>query len=705
MSYTSRNLLTGIAFSTLFCFQVNAKQTRDIGCIVDDVADKKEEVLIGHKETKSEPALPKPCVTQTVIPFASVPPTAGTKNRIAVKNGDYEFSCGGKMKIENYIDKNTCMFNSELPDTLEYFKHCIDMNMDYAYGKEKFGYTAAEAFIELRHKGIWGKAMSAADKDVSGPGAPSIVVLDNTSLGGHSHDTSRTLVWVKEAWLQISPNAVFNASNTDYLHFLKVGWLPFELGRGIALGGVYGAGKELLGFYSYGEDKASPSILLHGQLIKDKLSYDLYYSKFEERGKSFSGNIMPVRKHELDAKPPYMRGDNKDNELFAARLQGVAFDNACGKLSLEPYVFYNIANDQYNDISPDTDTCLGSFGLNLEHAYKNFEWGGEMAFNFGQEKLHAIDKNVLVYKKDHTDGIVKAYNKFITTDVDTYRRPALANTDGRTFASQKYEVGVNDNYTVQTIGGTTFYNRNSTEYRFRPAYTNDLRGWMGVIDGAYTLKEHNLKVALAYAYASGDVNPHEKEIDKTYRGFIGLDEWYSGKRVPSVFLLDQRNSARPLSLTSDSGKYPDKDINVENDISFTDLYSLGGGATWNPVVNNKKIIINPNVLFFWRASDSKKVGSIDARGNVQPSTENASKFMGTELNTIAKCELLKDLTMYGNFAIFVPGQYYKDVAGIPLSGDFFANLDEAIQSRFHPKQFRLSYDTAYHMNIGFEYKF
>lgn len=638
------------------------------------------------------------------------PSIAGNKERIAIKNGDSTMTIGGQMKIEHFFDKNTYLFNNNLPDTLEYFKHCVDLNFDYVFGKEKFGYNAIEAYAQLRHKGVWGKAMSTADRDSGGAGAPSIVVLDGASLGGHTHDSSRTLVWMKEAWLQVSPNAIMNATNDDYLHLIKIGWVPFELGRGIALGGMYGAGKELLGLYNYGEDKATPGILLHGQIIKNRLSYDLYYSKFEERGKSFSGNVSPIRRHDLDAGMGYWRGDNKDNELFAARLQGVAVDNETyGKLNLEPYIFYNIARDQYMDINPDTDTYLGSFGLNLEHAYRNFEWGGEAAFNFGEEKLHAIDKNTIKYKKD-ANGYPRGYYTHLSTD-NSYQTQAAVDSAGKAAAAVPYAVGTNDNST-NGIPGTTYFNGNKTDDRFRPAYTNKLRGWMGVLDAAYTFKESNIKLAASYAYASGDANPHETEVNKTYKGFIGLDEWYSGKRVPSVFMLDQRLAARPLSLTANSVTLQNYDpnnttyklVDIENDISFTDLHVLGSGATWTPVVGGKKVTLNPNMLLFWRASDSKKV-VLNSNTDVQPSTDDASRFMGVELNTVAKCELLKDFILYGNFAFFVPGQYYEDVAGIPLNGDLYANLDQAMQQTFDPKLFRLAHDTAYHMNVGLEYKF
>ena len=84
--------------------------------------------------------------------------------------------------------------------------------------------------------------------------------------------------------------------------------------------------------------------------------------------------------------------------------------------------------------------------------------------------------------------------------------------------------------------------------RFRPAYKNDFDGWMAVLDAAYNLRKWNLKWAVSWGYASGDVNPHIVEKDKKYNGFVGLHEGYCGKRVQSIFLLDMRLLKRPLAL-------------------------------------------------------------------------------------------------------------------------------------------------------------
>ena len=82
----------------------------------------------------------------------------------------------------------------------------------------------------------------------------------------------------------------------------------------------------------------------------------------------------------------------------------------------------------------------------------------------------------------------------------------------------------------------------------------------------------------------------------------------------------------------------------------------------------------------------------------------ARDYMGTELNLVVKSEILKDLTLFGKFAAFFPGGYFEDMAGIPLDGDYFKKQAIPVE-QYDPRDFRLAADTAYHMNIGLEFKF
>jgi hypothetical protein len=414
------------------------------------------------------------------------------------------------------------------------------------------------------------------------------------------------------------------------------------------------------------------------------------------------------------------RGVNKDDEIIAARLKYTPIkpenNIRYGKIELEPYIFYNIGSDQYIEIEPDSSMKFGSYGLSAEYSKGNFECGAEVALNYGEEKLVAIDRNKIEIKKD-TDGyLIEQYSHFMKQSDGNYINAQV--TDATKAAAT---VGLNHkNGEIFAHNGTNYQNKGADETlvtpevyyntpladnRLRPAFTNKLDGWMAVVDAAYNFSKYNLKVAAAYAYASGDANPHELEKNKTYHGFVGENEFYSGKRVPSVFLLGERLLKCPTSLTRNSDE-------LISDLGFTDLHMPGFGVTWSPSIKNKKLSVNPNMLFYWKAKDSLKLVYTGAGTNdweASKTGEKASKFMGTELNLVVEFEFLKNLKLYARGAVFMPGGFFKDLTGMPLDDDFFSKLLKVIDTSNpiaqNSKNFRLGHDTAYHLNIGLDYKF
>ena len=72
---------------------------------------------------------------------------------------------------------------------------------------------------------------------------------------------------------------------------------------------------------------------------------------------------------------------------------------------------------------------------------------------------------------------------------------------------------------------------------------------------------------------------------------------------------------------------------------------------------NRTVSINPNVISFW---DTKSSHKIVYNGKVALVSPNMARdYMGTELNLIIKSEIIKDLTIFGKFAVFFPGGYFK----------------------------------------------
>lgn len=642
---------------------------------------------------------------------------------LTIRRGDLELGFGGRTKIEHFLQKNAYMLNKNLPDENEYFKERMSLMFDGSYGQEKYGYKAVQMYAEIRHKGVWGKALSYADKDTSasiGTGVVRFKPNDETTFGLHSHTSGKTLLWFNEAWLQFSPNAVFGDTSHDHLHFIKLGWYEFTLGRGIALGGMYGTTKEGFGLYSYPEDKGAPGINIHGTLIKDKLAYDLYYAKFEERNKGFFDSVNLEKQHIVGLKVPF-RGESKDDDFVGARIQWTPLaGTSAGSLEIEPYVFYNSADDQTVERRPDAKTQWGSYGCSLEYAYSDFEIGGETALNYGTEKLYNIDRNVA--ENENVNGmwgskysrIHTLTHPFVPTNAtDLAKAHALRTPEAMEAAHFPAQNGVDIMFPNDYVDakGDSSKAGTSTGYssglrRFRPAYNNKLRGWMCVLDGAYNIKKWNLKMALSWGYASGDANPHDVETNKTYKGFVGLHEGYCGKRVKSVLILDERLLFRP-TIISVRGKDVAK---ATPEMVFSDLQLVGAGLTWTPQCCVKDLSFNPNVIGFWKVHNIKGfiADSADLINGGHLSDKNARNYMGTEINLMSKCSLIKDLTMYANIAVFVPGAFFKDVKGVPIDG-----RDAVIQSVLEDwrnnendfTKFRLGTDTAYHVNIGFEYKF
>jgi hypothetical protein len=624
----------------------------------------------------------------------------GQKKPFEFRRGDAVLTLGGKTVNEYRFAKNAVMLNNDIPDETGHFRTTLDTSMNLAYGEKKFGHKAVEMGSTLRFKTIWGKIGHQSKTDENDE-----FKIGNAAVGAHTHTNRRSLVWIKDAWLQASLNAIFGM-NSDKVHTIKVGMFPFLLGRGITLGPIYGLGKSFLAIYNRDTDYSPTGILFSGEILKDKLWYDLYYAKFEDKSASF-GDVFNSRKEMIIGRraTPWS-GPAKDSDIVAARLRIKPFDDNKGKLEIEPYIFYNEDSDEKLELPLDSKNILGAVGASVEYSKSNFECGGEAAFNYGHELVYNIDRNIVQLKmiKYSTDpgfgSVREVYSKVKINDGssdDGELAPVNATT--------KDAVQKNTNYTNGAALSSNANYRSDTN-RFRPAYKNKYCGWMAVLDASYLFDCIDLKLSGAYGYASGDKNPHVDEVNKNYKGFVGLYELYAGKRVPSVFVLDARKIKRPLTMIENAAGEVDE-TGTDSDSSFTDLQYVGLGVSWEPEsLEKNNFKLNPNVLFFWKNHRSRKYDrALDGGSGAISTTEYASKFLGTEFNLIAQYDLLKDLSLKGAFAFFFPGGYYKDIKGAPMKGDLFNKLEVADKASLDSSKYRIGDDSAFYGQIVLEYKF
>jgi len=613
------------------------------------------------------------------------------KKPFTISSGDSELTIGASSTTEHRFAKNVVFLNSNIPDEFSYFRQTIDSKLGFAYGQNQFDHKAIEANTTLRFKTIWGKIGETGATEFN------TIKSGNAIVGSHKHISSKPLIWVKEAWLKTTLNSIFNWGS-EKLHSIKFGMFPFSLGRGISLGSVYGCSKDFLAIYSRITDYYAPGILLSGELSKDRLWYDLYYSKLEEKSASISDTFNSVKEKIVGRRTTPWRGVAKDSDLVAARLRiKPVKSDSFGELYTEPYFYYNEASDQKIEMSGDSKSVLGAIGLNSEYKKNNFEFGAEAALNYGYEQLYHLDRNAVTLRMVEVSAGVWAlqevYNKIVDTATGQIYMPVND--------TNKSTVANNTNIVNGTPLSSDASWRNASD-RYRNDYRNRYRGWFAVADASYLFESICTKFSAAAGYVSGDANPHISDADgiyraRSYNGFVTLNEFYVGKRVPSVIMLDDRHIKRPLTLIIDNNS------EVKTDSAFSDLAHIGFGFDLRPKrLEEHNLSINPNVLFYWKAHKSPKYDLTTHRAST---TEKADRYLGTEFNINGRYDLLKDLSLVGNLAFFISGQYYNDVKGAPLDSDFFNRLEKVDQASLDSANYRLGSDNAMYFRVALEYRF
>lgn len=262
---------------------------------------------------------------------------------------------------------------------------------------------------------------------------------------------------------------------------------------------------------------------------------------------------------------------------------------------------------------------------------------------------------------------------------------------------------------IGTVDGVSYFNSIN---RFTNPYSNKFKGWMFVADAAYNCNpQKTLRVAATAGYASGDknpnqdfLNPNDSAVDGDFKGFIGLQELYSGSRVQSVFLLGGTGKVpRPLAIpvsTAVADRVP------STIIGFTNLKFVGTGVHWYPGDCGRVIGIRSNMLAYWQADATNAFDRVTGKSFPDIMARN---YLGTEFNIFADVDLLKDFDTFKLFAVssvFVPGTHFKDIRGTPLNKDELKLIESNdVTGILDDNNPLLSDNLAYTLNIGIECRF
>jgi len=628
---------------------------------------------------------------------------------------------------DTFFGKNITFLNSCNPnDKILYSKHTLDLNADFAC------YDSVRARFSARNKAVWGSNEIAPTTTVS------TKILDAVGQR-HKHFLSRHIAWIREGWIEFSLNEALGLGDSGYekKHTFTLGAFPFQLGRGIALGDAYAVSPDYLGFYSDGAvDQYAFGAKISGDLVMDALSYDLYGAILDNQSNSLSKTEQKILGQEYGKLNSPQRGFGKINYAIAGRLNWIAVDDEDkGKLFVEPYFLYNSDPEQHVDFLADATSRLGTIGIATEYEGDRFEFGFDGALNFGSQKVKGWDRNVI--ELQNLNGTVREINSHVyvnvdptsaagaaVTNLDSYKAPHVSNgltaaistaaSTAKSLINNAVQDEVNNGKSIGTAAGLNAVVSipaavlpavqdqlfNATD-RFRNPYTNRYKGWMFVTDAAYFICERDVRLAATAAYVSGDQDPNSVLKDGDYRGFIGLQELYAGKRVKSAFFLGSAGKLRlPLDIPASESQTNRFGALASG---FNNLALVGAGVNWEPSDWEKSFSLNPNVLAYWQTFP-------DHAFDLETKTVNeaccARSFLGLEFNLFLKKQLMCDLYLFGVASVFVPGSHFDDVEGKPLNSAQAKILDRLDLTGYNNDPVPgLGKNVSYTFNVGFEYKF
>lgn len=639
---------------------------------------------------------------------------------------DSIFEITGRLRVESLYGQNLRFLNDENNeedpelDRIGYpGRHTLDMWFLYIYGQKSRGYDVVKFRLGLRNRGIWGSEINNLSTNST------FVKTGDAFVGDHSHAITRNIFWARELWFEAVLNDVFGWQ-TPLKHTFTMGLFPFSLGRGIALGDAFATDPDFLGYFSANAiDQFAPGFKLSGELIGKKvLAYDLYADIVDNSSATFNEVNESINAQRFGRRFKPQRGFGVFDYILAARLMWRPIDIPGKRVYLEAYGMFSHDGEQKIEFIGDAKANFFTFGLAGEFEYGNFECGFDTAFNLGRQDVFGWDRNAI--RVENRDGHLVSFFSEVFTEkpkIGEKRPPrALVTDEIRELVNSGPQGQQFNGKRIRATGSESEGKKEKTEPvlfngldRFTNPYHNDLRGAMFVCDFAYKLP-YTIKVAGTAGISTGGENPNkdlqsigESNTHRTFRGFIGEQEIYSGKRVRSIYVMSgEGRLPRVFSIPA----FDLIDGVPARTERFTNLILAGTGLQIKPKLGSVVYSIQTNMLAFWvdkrpRVFEATRLGE-EKFGPPVHVRKVLDSFLGVELNFILEAEVIKDLTFIMNSALFLPGGFFKDLKGVPLEREELAALRKLARPNqgAKVKKFpRIGNDPGFFINFAFEYRF
>ncbi len=578
------------------------------------------------------------------------------------KNGEVEFIVTGTIKNESEFDIFTTLLRDNIHDKLFYTRTTIDLIV---------ATTAPSLYskLGLRSRLFWGNhKLTTTDRKY-------LATLDALPTV-HAHAIAPTMVWVREAWVEAD---LAKLCHTDlYKQSLTIGSFSFKLGRGISLGDAYRVNPLSIDFYQDSVvDQYTWGIKWSGAIDSHFLNYDMYVTVLNNQSTDLEETNFPTRTNTFGTNnSSKVRGAGMINYIAAAHCMFTPLKSDGKLLTIDPYVMHFVDPEQKVEYLFDAKTSLTTVGFAVECVMGNLEWGFDCANNFGHQYVRGWDRN-------YVENVDKAgYSAYFYTDILTVNPLTQEATESDVAPFDPSDVayvqaiasvtpGAVSN--GQAISGTPFYNSLD---RFRDPYTTTFGGYMWVGDATVWLIPKICALSVTTGIASGDSNPNgnlldpiASSVDKTYNGFIPLQEMYAGSRVQSYFYM--ASGLVPLLSSTNIDSYFSYGVDTLSNVIF-----WGSSVKYQQKTGNNKWSIMPNMIMYWQ-DYRKKVFDVSI-GTTTDKTSSAYK--GLEANVFIQSQLSQNVSLGAGIAMFVPGPFFFENKGQPFNSGTGKELIKALKT-------------------------
>lgn len=350
-------------------------------------------------------------------------------------------------------------------------------------------------------------------------------------------ETEKFEIWMRELTLKYMPFA--NKNN-----FLQAGFLPFQLGNGFTLGNAYSVNIPVQWQYVYKQiNQFRPGIQLQIANNSNSFSATGYVGFFSPQN-----DLSPLSNPSGISLETYI--NDVARELSAPLIDwgkgqvGAIQLNICPSrkyaIHIKPYAcFLHIT--QFIEVPDDATADLQTGGIALEYKSDSFEWDFEFAQNFGDQYVHALDRNLVFnVQPDLLYNAALFYAPTVNPTVPVSSVP-LANFNSSNYRidpSYAAQYGNGGSFVFPVNSSTSYIFKNAYD-RYRTAYVNRYAGNMLYFQ--FLLKRSPLFWGMGTVYISGDNPPNDslatlvltrltpnvkyKDYDKTYKGFLGINQF------------------------------------------------------------------------------------------------------------------------------------------------------------------------------------